>query len=76
MRPWQRQEGQLSGASGDKGAEATTEHQLGLAGQLQAPCPRVQCMFCICPTPEAPYSSSGVSILTNLCNTLHKIFLS
>lgn len=27
MRPWQRQDGQLSGASGDKRAEATTEHQ-------------------------------------------------
>lgn len=25
MRPWQRQEGQLSGASGDERAEATTE---------------------------------------------------
>lgn len=35
MRPWHRQEGQLSGASGNKRAEATTEHHVGLAGQLQ-----------------------------------------
>lgn len=38
MRLWQRQEGQLSGASGDKRAEANTDYQLGLAGPLQVQC--------------------------------------
>lgn len=78
-RPWQRQEGQLSGASGGKRAEATTEHQLGLAGQFQAPCPRVQwamCMFCLCSAPKAPHSELGTSTITNRYNTLQETFLS
>jgi hypothetical protein len=35
MRPWQRQEGQLWGASVGKRAEAITKYQLDLATQLQ-----------------------------------------
>lgn len=57
MRPWQRQEGQLSGASGDKRAEATTDYQLGLAGPLQVlQESEVMCTFCLPSASEASRS--------------------
>lgn len=50
MRPWQRQEGQLSGASGDKRAEATIDYQLGLTEPLQVQCPQSlgSCVYFAC----------------------------